>query len=190
MMAGSTWPSRPSIRRAYGLLPQLGQRHLRGSYRVGRSDRATRRQESGPDRLQQRRPDGYLHLTRRLAELPIRQSLLRNNGDGTFTDVTKQAGLLEPVNSTNSSWADYDNDGWLDVYILNETATNRLYHNRRDGTFEEVAPRPGVAGDPKRFARAPTGSTMITTITPTCSSTIFTADPASTITTATAPSST
>ena len=64
-------------------------------------------------------------------DYPIRQSLLRNNGDGTFTDVTKQVGLFDPVNSTNSSWADYDNDGWLDVYILNETCTNRLYHNRR-----------------------------------------------------------
>jgi FG-GAP-like repeat/ASPIC and UnbV len=78
---------------------------------------------------------------------PIRQSLLRNNGDGTFTDVTKQAGLLDFVNSTNSSWADYDNDGWLDVFILNETSHNRLYHNRRDGTFEEVSAKAGVAGD-------------------------------------------
>ena len=49
---------------------------------------------------------------------PIRQSLLRNNGDGTFSDVTEEAGLLDPVNSTHSCWADYDNDGWLDVYII------------------------------------------------------------------------
>jgi ASPIC and UnbV/FG-GAP-like repeat len=84
---------------------------------------------------------------------PIRQSLLRNNGDNTFTDVTQQVGLLDPVNSTNSSWADYDNDGWLDVYILNETSSNRLYHNRRDGTFEEVSARAGVAGDPNAFCK-------------------------------------
>ena len=61
---------------------------------------------------------------------PIRQSLLRNNGDGTFSDVTEEAGLLDPVNSTYSCWADYDNDGWLDVYIICEQQTNRLYHNR------------------------------------------------------------
>jgi hypothetical protein len=84
---------------------------------------------------------------------PIRQSLMRNNGDGTFTDVTKEAGLLDPVNSTHSAWADYDNDGWLDVYILNETSTNRLYHNRRDGTFEEVSRRAGVGGDPEAMCK-------------------------------------
>jgi hypothetical protein len=86
-------------------------------------------------------------------EDPIRQSLLRNNGDGTFTDVTKQAGLLDPVNSTNSSWADYDNDGWLDVYILNETSNNRLYHNRRDGTFEDVSAKAGIGGDPAAMSK-------------------------------------
>ncbi len=86
-------------------------------------------------------------------EYPIRQSLLRNNGDGTFADVTKQVGLLDPVNSTNSSWADYDNDGWLDVHILNETGTNRLYHNRGDGTFENVSAQAGIGGDPSDVQR-------------------------------------
>ena len=84
---------------------------------------------------------------------PIRQSLLRNNGNGTFTDVTQQAGLLDPVNSTNSSWADYDNDGWLDVFILNETSHSRLYHNRRDGTFEELSAKAGVGGDPSAMCK-------------------------------------
>ena len=81
---------------------------------------------------------------------PIRQSLLRNNGDGTFTDVTQQAGLLDPVNSTRAAWADYDNDGWLDVFIAASEQPNRLYHNRGDGTFEEVAARAGVSGRPGR----------------------------------------
>jgi hypothetical protein len=76
---------------------------------------------------------------------PIRPSLLRNNGDGSFTDVTKEAGLDEPVNSNAAVWADYDNDGWLDVFVCCERQPNRLYHNKGDGTFEEVAARAGVA---------------------------------------------
>ncbi len=94
--------------------------------------------------------DGRLDLfVSRGAWMPyaMPQSLLRNDGDGTFSDVTKQAGLSEPMTSTNSSWADFDNDGWLDVYILGETETNRLYHNRGNGTFEEVGVKAGVQGD-------------------------------------------
>lgn len=77
---------------------------------------------------------------------PIRPSLLRNNGDGTFTDVTVEAGLAEPVNSITSTWADYDNDGFLDLFICCEKGLNRLYRNKGDGTFEEVAARAGVQG--------------------------------------------
>ncbi len=84
---------------------------------------------------------------------PMRQSLLRNNGDGTFSDVTREAGLLGPVCSTSSSWADFDNDGWLDAYVLSENQDNRLYHNRGDGTFEEVARKAGVEGDPSGFCK-------------------------------------
>ena len=78
---------------------------------------------------------------------PIRPSLLRNNGNGTFTDVTAEAGLLDPVNSISAAWADYDNDGFLDLFICCERQPNRLYRNRGDGTFEEVAARAGVAGN-------------------------------------------
>jgi hypothetical protein len=78
--------------------------------------------------------------------LPMRPSLLRNNGDGTFTDVTKEAGLLDPINSISASWADYDNDGFPDLFICCEQQVNRLYHNKGDGTFEEVAARAGVQG--------------------------------------------
>ena len=84
---------------------------------------------------------------------PFPQTLLRNNGDGSFSDVTKEAGLLDPVNSTCSRWADYDNDGWLDVYIICERQTNRLYHNRGDGTFEEVSAKAGVQGEAKSFCK-------------------------------------
>src|SRR6202035_3609613 len=80
-------------------------------------------------------------------ESSIRPSLLRNNGNGTFTDVTAEAGLLDPVNSISAQWADYDNDGFLDLFICCERQPNRLYRNRGDGTFEEVAARAGVAGN-------------------------------------------
>lgn len=79
----------------------------------------------------------------------MRPSLLRNNGNGTFTDVTREAGLMDPLNSISATWADYDNDGFLDVYICNETGPNRLYRNRGNGTFEEVAARANVTGRQK-----------------------------------------
>jgi hypothetical protein len=79
-------------------------------------------------------------------QAPLRPSLLRNNGNRTFTDVTVEAGLSEPINTLSAVWADYDNDGFLDLFICCEGQPNRLYHNRGDGTFEEVALRAGVAG--------------------------------------------
>jgi hypothetical protein len=78
---------------------------------------------------------------------PIRPSLLRNNGDGTFTDVTQEAGLTHPVNSISASWADFDNDGLLDLFVCCEKQPNLLYRNKGDGTFEEVAGRAGVQGN-------------------------------------------
>lgn len=75
---------------------------------------------------------------------PMRPSLLRNNGDGTFTDVTEKAGLLDPVNSNAAAWSDFDNDGFLDLFVCCERQPNRLYRNKGDGTFEEVAERAGV----------------------------------------------
>ena len=73
-------------------------------------------------------------------------SLLRNNGDGTFTDVTARGGVARAVNSNRATWADYDNDGFLDLFICCESQPNRLYHNKGNGTFEEVAAKAGVAG--------------------------------------------
>ncbi len=74
----------------------------------------------------------------------VRPSLLCNKGDGTFADVTKETGLLEPVTSNSATWADYDNDGWLDLFVCCERQLNRLYHNRKDGTFEEVSEKAGL----------------------------------------------
>ena len=78
-------------------------------------------------------------------------SLLRNNGDFTFTDVTEQAGLLAHRSPTQTAvWFDYNNDGWLDLFIANETVEGdrnpcELYRNNGDGTFTECAAENGVA---------------------------------------------
>jgi tetratricopeptide (TPR) repeat protein len=76
-------------------------------------------------------------------------SLLRNNGDGTFTDVTKESGLLSIHPTQTGTWADFNNDGWLDLFIGNEsmpcgeTHASELYLNNKNGTFTEVAAEAG-----------------------------------------------
>lgn len=73
-------------------------------------------------------------------------TLYRNNGDGTFKDVTKEAGVLNPGGRAMSAVAaDLDNDGWLDLYVANDSMENYYYENRRDGTFVERALELGVA---------------------------------------------
>ncbi len=84
---------------------------------------------------------------------PMRPSLLRNDGEFHFTDVTEEAGLLHPVNSNAAAWADYDNDGWLDLFVCCEIQQHRLYRNRGDGTFEEVAAAAGLTGDGQRMGK-------------------------------------
>ncbi|HWQ33520.1 MAG TPA: FG-GAP-like repeat-containing protein [Blastocatellia bacterium] len=91
--------------------------------------------------------DGWLDIfvMRGGWEFPMRNSLLRNNGDGTFTDVTAQSGLLSGAHRTHSAaWADFDNDGWLDVFIGHEETPSQLFRNRGDGTFEDVTQKAGV----------------------------------------------
>jgi tetratricopeptide (TPR) repeat protein len=78
-------------------------------------------------------------------------SLLRNNGDGTFTDVTKESGMLSFHPTQTATWADFNNDGWLDVFIGNETTPGEkanpceLYMNNKNGTFTETASKAGCA---------------------------------------------
>jgi hypothetical protein len=91
--------------------------------------------------------DGLLDIfvMRGAWELPIRNSLLRNNGDGTFIDVTHEAGLAEPAFQTlSAAWADFDNDGYLDLFLGHENGPNQLFHNNGDGTFTDVSRRAGV----------------------------------------------
>ncbi len=77
-------------------------------------------------------------------------SLLRNNGDGTFTDVTIDAGLLSFHPTQAADWADFDGDGWLDIFIANETYSAdephhcELYRNNGNGTFTNIAEQANV----------------------------------------------
>jgi hypothetical protein len=78
-------------------------------------------------------------------ELPMRNSLLRQNADGTFSDVTIEAGLARSVHRTHSApWADFDNDGWLDLFVGHEESPSALFRNQGDGTFVDVARKAGV----------------------------------------------
>src|SRR5947207_2764043 len=77
-------------------------------------------------------------------EKPPRAMLLHNNHDGTFTDVTDKAGVSNGRWGFGVAVADYDNDGWPDIYVSNY-GKNRLYHNNHDGTFTDVAEKAGVA---------------------------------------------
>jgi hypothetical protein len=66
--------------------------------------------------------------------------LFRNRGDGTFEDVSEKAGVGDPhkLHGMGVVWGDYDNDGWPDLFVTNDGGWNFLYHNKHDGTFEEV----------------------------------------------------
>jgi hypothetical protein len=74
--------------------------------------------------------------------------LYHNNHDGTFTDVTKSAGLTATGWGQGACVGDYDNDGYDDLYVT-YYGKNRLYHNQRNGTFKEVAEQADVAGNGK-----------------------------------------
>jgi hypothetical protein len=77
-------------------------------------------------------------------QAPPRAMLFHNNHDGTFTDVTEKAGVANERWGFGVAVADYDNDGWPDIYVANY-GKNRLYHNNHDGTFTDVAEKAGVA---------------------------------------------
>jgi len=78
---------------------------------------------------------------------PLRDILYRNNGDGTFTDVTRQAlgPEIPQYYGFTPLWVDVDNDGWLDLYVADDGTPNLLYRNRGDGTFEEIGALAGCA---------------------------------------------
>lgn len=77
---------------------------------------------------------------------PQRNLLLCNNGDGTFTEVARAAGVDNAAGrSLSASWCDFDNDGWIDLYVANDISDNLLYRNRGDGTFEDISHNAWVA---------------------------------------------
>ena len=78
-------------------------------------------------------------------EFPLRPSLMKNNCDGTFTDVTVASGIGEPlVASQTAVWADINNDGLLDLFLGNESGGNQLFLNKGDGTFENISHSAGI----------------------------------------------
>lgn len=84
--------------------------------------------------------------------------LFRNRGDGTFEDVTARSGIFDTSSkSLGVAMLDYDGDGWPDLIAANDTQPNKLYRNQRDGTFEEIGVKAGVAFSEDGKARAGMG---------------------------------
>ena len=76
--------------------------------------------------------------------------LFRNRGDGTFEEVSEKAGVNDPdkLHGMGVVWGDYDGDGWPDLYVTNDFGRTFLYHNRHNGTFEEVGSATGTGLGP------------------------------------------
>jgi len=76
--------------------------------------------------------------------------LYHNNGDGTFRDVSEASGILRTSGTFGLGvlTADFDNDGWPDIYVANDSSASALYHNKGNGTFEDIAIEAGCALSP------------------------------------------
>jgi hypothetical protein len=86
-------------------------------------------------------------------------TLYHNRGNGTFENVTRKAGLFDPTSkSLGLVMLDYDADGWMDLFVANDTQPNKLYRNKKDGTFEDVGTTAGVAFSDSGAARAGMGA--------------------------------
>ena len=84
--------------------------------------------------------------------------LFRNRGNGTFEDVTAKSGIFDSSSkSLGVAMLDYDQDGWIDLMVANDTQPNKLYRNQRDGTFQDIAVKAGVAFSEDGKARAGMG---------------------------------
>jgi hypothetical protein len=86
-------------------------------------------------------------------------TLFHNKGDGTFENVTHRAGLYDPISKAlGIALLDYDNDGWLDLFVSNDTEPNKLYHNNHNGTFTDVGVTAGIAYSEAGTVRAGMGT--------------------------------
>jgi hypothetical protein len=103
--------------------------------------------------------DGVLRLVCRPTDYPpAADALYRNRGDGTFENVTRKAGVYDTSSKgLGVAMLDYDGDGWMDLFVANDTEPNRLYRNKGNGTFEDVAVGAGVAFSQQGVARAGMG---------------------------------
>jgi len=89
---------------------------------------------------------------------PDTHNLFHNNGDGTFTEVSRESGIAaQPTYGMGVISADYDNDGYPDIFVANDVSPNSLFHNDRHGKFKDVALRAGVACDADGQANANMG---------------------------------
>ncbi len=86
--------------------------------------------------------------------------LLRNNGDGTFRDVSEPAGILKTPGTYGLGVvvSDFDNDGWPDIYVANDSTSSALYKNNHNGTFDEIAIEAGAAYSPDGKPQAGMGA--------------------------------
>ena len=86
-------------------------------------------------------------------------TLFHNRGDGTFENVTQRAGLHDPTSkSLGVAMLDYDDDGWMDLFVSNDTEPNKLYHNNHNGTFTDAAILAGIALSDSGRVRAGMGT--------------------------------
>ena len=84
--------------------------------------------------------------------------LFHNRGNGTFEDVTAASAIFDPSSkSLGAAMLDYDQDGWIDLMVANDREPNKLYRNQRDGTFQDIAVKAGVAFSEDGKARAGMG---------------------------------